>query len=361
MKISDDLENKIQHARRATANAAAKKALDGHSIEEELAQLETYDRLIKLFPSSGRRNLIAASIIGGLCVFFAGLAWAWHVPYTHISVTATTRAITFRLTEPLQFLGSWQLDGESGLSVGNFAELTLPRGFTPQVLKGRALFEVLQGQVIFSEFRLGENGVLTILREDPTLHLLASNASLRGQAQVFGQPSVVAGSMGETATLNSPTFPNTPGVVSFFDDGKPNLAVRIDVRPKDEIVLRNIKIDMLSLSRDESGTGEFVSGIESGVLTIGETSEKFELTYEDQLNIGTFKGVIKELHVGPGLLRISFDGRAGHVSIGSGGLRKNLVPTWLTYIYNQPHPGFLWGSVVFLWSVLWSARELFFK
>src|SRR5262249_16872981 len=76
MKISDRLENKLVQARRAVANAAAQKALDGLPFQDELAQLERYDKLIKLLPSSDRRNLGAASIIGGLCVFFAGLAWA---------------------------------------------------------------------------------------------------------------------------------------------------------------------------------------------------------------------------------------------------------------------------------------------
>src|SRR6516162_359551 len=80
MKVYDRLENKVVQARRAVANSAAQKALDGLPFQDELAQLERYDKLIKLLPSSDRRNLRAASIIAGLCVFFAGLAWDWHIP-----------------------------------------------------------------------------------------------------------------------------------------------------------------------------------------------------------------------------------------------------------------------------------------
>jgi hypothetical protein len=39
MRISDRLENKLVQARRAVANAAAKKALDGVSFQDELAEL----------------------------------------------------------------------------------------------------------------------------------------------------------------------------------------------------------------------------------------------------------------------------------------------------------------------------------
>src|SRR4029077_2024636 len=103
MRIFSRLEDKVVHARRAVADDAAIKVLAGQPIQEELAQLETYDRLIKLNPPSDRRNLLAASIVGSLCVILAGLAWAWHRPYVHISVTAHVRTATFRLTEPLQF------------------------------------------------------------------------------------------------------------------------------------------------------------------------------------------------------------------------------------------------------------------
>jgi hypothetical protein len=362
MKISDRLENKLVQARRAVANAAAQKALDGLPFQDELAQLERYDKLIKLLPPSDRRNLGAASIIGGLCVFFAGLAWAWHIPSAHISVTATTRVVNFRLADPLHFSGSWQLDEHTGLSLANLSELTLPPEFTPQALKGGASFEVMQGQVAVSELRLAAGGALTIFREDPTLHILALGAPLQGQVQLFGDISAVAGSMDETATPTAAHFTNVPGVVSFFEDGtKYHLAARIDLKPKNNIVLRNIKVHMLSLALDESGTGEFASGIEAGTVTIGESGDKVDLTYEDQLHIGAFTGAVKEFLIAPDLLRISFEGRAREVSVGSAGFKRNLVPTWLAYFYYQPHPGFFWGAVVFLWSALWSVRELLFK
>ncbi len=361
MKIFDRLENKLVHARRAVANAAAKKALEGVSFQDELAELERYDRLIKLLPSSERRNLRAASIIGGLCVFFAGLAWAWHIPSAHVNVTATTRVVALRLADPLQFSGSWQLDEDAGLSLANLSELRLPPEFTPHALKGPASFEVTQGRAAVSELRLAADGALAIFREE-ALHILASGAPFQGQVQLFGEIAAAAGSMDETATLNSAHFDKVPGVVSFFADGtKSNLAARIDLKPKDKIVLRNIKVDMLSLTRDESGTGEFASGIETGTVRIGESGDQVELTDEDQLHIARFTGLIKELQIGPGLLRISFEGRAREVSVGSVAFKRNLVPTWLAYFYHQPHPGFFWGAVVFLWSALWSARELFFK
>jgi hypothetical protein len=362
MRISDRLENKLAQARRAVANAAAKKALDGVSFQDELAELERYDRLIKLSPSSERRNLRAASIIGGLCVFLAGLAWAWHIPYAHVSVTATTRAATFRLADPLQFLDSWQLDEDGGLSLENLSELMLPPEFTPQALKGSASFEVTQGRAAISGLRFDADGTLRIFRDEAALHLRASGAPLQGQVQLFGEISAAAGSMDQTATLNSVHFDKVPGVVSFFADGtKSNVTATIDLKPKRKIVLRNIKVDMLSLTQDESGTGEFASGIETGTVKIGESGDQVELTDEDQLHIARFTGLIRELQIGPGLLSISFEGRAGEVSVGSAAFNRNLVPTWLTYFYHQPHPGLFWGAVVFLWSALWSARQLFFK
>jgi hypothetical protein len=234
-------------------------------------------------PASDRRNLRAALIVGGLCVFLAGLAWAWHIPYAHVNVTATTRVAVFRLADPLHFAGNWQLDEDGGLSLANFSELTLPPEFTSQALKGPTSFEVTQGRAAVSGLRFDADGALRILREEAALHILASDAPLQGQVQLFGNISAVADGVGETATAH---FDNIPGVVSFFADGtKSKLAARIDLKPKHKIVLRNIKVDMLSLSQDESGTGEFASGIETGSVTIGESGDKVELSDEDQLHI----------------------------------------------------------------------------
>ena len=364
MTLPSSLFRRLRNAHSTTAAAAAEKALAGQPVADDLARLKEYEQLIELSRRPTRTNLIAAATVGAACLLIAGFAWALHIPTTKVHATIVSDAISFRLADDWRWSGNWRLS-DGLFRIDEVGELALPPELSAQPeLRGRAWLDVERGQLALSELELGVHGTLGLLR-NPTgaIHLLAANAALRGQAQIFGTPVLSAGEMpSQPAGLRTPNW-EIPGIIGFYDSGQRSIPARIELSAKDSIVWRNIPIERLSFAQ-EAGTGEgptFISGIRSGPLTVSETDEKFTLREKDHLSLDLASGIIQELELGSDALRISFEARARRVSSGVTGFEANLAPTWLSYIYHRERLGFFWGFVGVLWGVLWSARQLLFK
>ena len=362
MRFPGDLSRRLDRSHAAAAKAAAEKALAGESIADDLIRLKEYEALIELSRTPKRNSLIAAAILGTACVLLAGLAWAMRIPSTNLHVTVVTDALTLGLTEPWQWTGHWQLGDVVRLD--EMSELTLPPELSlAPTLKGRAWLDIENGSVTLSELEL-EPEARSPSYTSAAIYILSLNSPLRGQLQISGNPTVSAGDAPSQPTDLRAAHFDVPGMLSFYDDGHPRIPARIRLSARDKITLRNIRINKLSFFREESGADAgsfFISGIESGTVTVGDTGEKIALNEKDQLYLESPIGIIQELELGPDTLRLSFKGRAKKASFGVTGFEENLVPTWLSYLYHQERLGFLWGAVAFLWGVLWSARELLLK
>jgi hypothetical protein len=365
VRLSSDIILRLRQQYTAAARVAAEKALAGAPIADDLTRLKDYETLLALSRASERNNFIAAAAVGAACVLIAGLAWGLRIPSTKVHATVVADTVTFRPAGSWSWTGNWQL-GDGPFRLDELSELTLPSELSSKPkLTERAWLDVEKGSVTLSELELGAGGTVTFFRSPPSvLQILSLNAPFRGQAQVSGTPVVSAGDANfRSAESETPRF-EIPGFTSFYDAGRPGIPARIRFNAKDKITWWNIPVERLSFAREGSGgVGGpfFVSGIESGTITIGDTAEKVVLKGQDQLILESPSGVIRELELGPDSLRISFEGHAKKVSVGVTGFEENLVPTWLSYVYHQERLGFFWGAVVCLWGALWSTRQLLFK
>lgn len=365
MRFPVDLDRRLNRLHATAAKTAAEKALAGESIADDLIRLKQYEALLDSSRAPKRHRLVAAAIVATVCLLLAGLAWAVRIPNTNLHVAVVTDAVSFGLTEPWHWTGHWQLS-DSVFRLDEMSELTLPPELSsvPQ-LTGRAWLDIENGLVALSDLELGSRGTFTFLSNpSATIYILSLNASLRGQLQISSNPAVSAGDEPSRQTALRTSHFEVPGTISFYDDGHPRIPARIRLGTKDKITWRNIPVNKLSFSRGDGSADEgsfFISGIQSGTVTLGDTGEKVALQEKDQLYLESPTGLIQELELGPDALRLSFKGRTKKASIGVTGFEENLTPTWLSYLYHQERLGFLWGAVAFLWGVLWSTRELLLK
>src|SRR5262249_438724 len=193
MTLPARLARRLRQAHSAAAAAATEKALTGQPIADDLARVKEYEQLIELSRRPTRTNLIAATVVGAAGLLVAGFAWAWHVPTTKVHGTLVADAVSFRLADAWRWSGDWRL-GDGLFRIDEIGELTLPPELlaAPE-LKGRAWLDVERGQLALSEFELGAQGTLTVLRNPSgTIHLVLMNAVLRGQAQISGTPVLSA-------------------------------------------------------------------------------------------------------------------------------------------------------------------------
>jgi hypothetical protein len=288
------------------------------------------------------------------------------IPTVNIDGSVKTDTVTFQLAGDWQTNEPWRL-GTSPFRIEEFSEIGLPPELSPDNhLELRAWLDVEKARVTMSNFELSKGGRLSIFRVSPAaVSLLSGGAPFRGRAHLLDEATMLGGDGGSLRQRFSKSVQfAVPAAIPFFSDGKSNIPAQLRFGTADRIVFRDIPVRALSFSREGIGNltlPVFISGITSGSITIGETNEKITLGDAERLSLGPMDGFIHELEIGPRFLRLSFHGKSSAVSIGSGVFEQNLVPTWVSYLYHQQQLGFFWGAVVFLWSMLWSARQILFK
>lgn len=362
-----ELIQRLKNARKAAFVTAAEKALSGEGVEHEIARLKEYESLIELSQKSNWPTTIAAMVVGAFCLIVAGLAWTLHVPNTKVRLTVVSDVVSFRPANPWRWTGSWRLK-EAPFRLDELSELSLPPEFSQQSeIKGRSWLDIDKGKITLSAIELGAHGSFSIWHGTSSVtNLVSLDASLRGEIQVTGTPTVSAGDAPSHATATWSARLKAPVVVLFQDVGRaaPAIPARLRFSPDEKIIWRNISVRRLSFSRETSGIAtlpQFISGIKSGSITLTETSETLPLREQESLRLDSPEGIIQEFEIGPDTLRIVFEGKVRKISRGSVGFEEELTPTWLSYIYHQERLKFFWGAAIFLWGLLWSGRQLLLK
>lgn len=356
----------LRSAKANTARIAAEKALTQEPIAEDVARLKDYDALIDTLHGISNLNSTASVVIGLVCLVVASLLWMMRISSVNVHATVETGSITFQLANNWQSQDVWEL-GTGPIRLEGLGEINLPPEFSPLVtLQGHAWLDVDKAQVTLSNLELLTANKLSAFRSSPaTVYLLSTGSQLRGQLHVRGLAAVHGGDdvHSQSSISKSINF-EVPVTFPFYGDGEGAVPAQLRFGVKDKIILRDIRFKSLSFSREESGASDppiFISDVSAGTITIGETGEKIILSEADRVRFGPIEGTITKLEIGPTSLLLSFEGRSQLVSIGAAGFEENKVPTWLSYLYHQERLSFFWGSILFLWSVLWSARQLLVK
>jgi hypothetical protein len=100
---------------------------------------------------------------------------------------------------------------------------------------------------------------------------------------------------------------------------------------------------------DHPGAVRSQSTVISGKLSFEEFRDKFvSLRDGEPLNLGGASGRIRQLRFDGQTISCEFDGAAQELSIGEGGRRQNLMPTWLEWIRQQDALLQFWAASAYL-------------
>jgi hypothetical protein len=366
MTVKNQQIKSLRSERERTLNATMEKALTGEPISAEVDRLEGYDKLIALCTDTPRKHWLPALLIGATCTIAVGVLLMIRVSSVSVHASIKSDSLMFELARDWQTRDTWRV-GTTAVRLDGFTEIKLPPEFAPvSSLRDQAWLDVDKAKISVSNVLFKAGSRVSLLQASPSaVHLLSVGAPFRGQIHALAT-SVVQGGGGIASHMEiSKSLQFTvPATFPFFSQGGGVVPAQVRFSPAEKIILRDIPIQALSFSREEAGSAVppiYVSGIASGTLTIGETGEKVTLDASTQLQLEPLTGLIRELEIGPETFRLSFEGKAKKVSIGTAGFQQDLVPSCLSYLFHQERLSFFWGSIVFLWSTLWSARQLLFK
>ena len=367
MNNQADLRRKLNAARQQVAAHAAEELASGKNVDEDLARLEVYDKVVRALPSSKFHDLYPATLIAICCLLAASIAWTIHVPNTRIHLQVNSTSLTVALAAPINWSDRWHL-GNSGIRLNGFSSFELPPELhTADPLPPGASLMITGGTITITGIDVDQNASLFILEnQSGDVDIETTKQAFNGQLDISGQPTITARSGGNSPiTLPSAMF-DPPGTVSFHREGGGSIIpAQLETRVSEKLRLPRLQVRNLSLFTETTGEKQepaFVSTITAGRLILADTGATVDLKSGDPLYLEDANGLASVIEIGPTGIDTLFDGkvkRVKRVGIGTGDFEQNLTPTILEYVYHRQKLSFFWGAVTFLWGFGWSVRKLF--
>jgi hypothetical protein len=355
-------ERALREKRDEIQDSALKKALAGEAFSENIERLKDHDALLERVDQSKSKPWTSILFIAAACIALAGLGWLIPIHKVNLHVSLRTDAMTFELAKDWSSNDAWRMQPGS-FRLDGFEEIQLPPELAPlNKLDGRAWLDLDKGVVTVVNFQVSKGARLSVLASEQAIYLLSAGAPLRGQAYTSGETWIRGGdAAAHDIKMSQPIAFDVPATFSFYDRSAATIPAQLIVTPRQRIVLRDIPIQSLSFSREETSTAAptFVSGISSGTVVIGETGEKIVLSEATRLHLGSPDGAISKLEIRPGSLLLTFEGTASSVSVGTAGFDQSKIPSVLGYLYHQEHLTLFAGAIAFLWSMFWGIKQRF--
>jgi hypothetical protein len=166
--------------------------------------------------------------------------------------------------------------------------------------------------------------------------------------------------------------PRGETLVFRSDEGRAE-AIRLDVAvpSRDDMVLRHLTVADVRFGREVQllpGEPVVLSTIQSGTLRLPELDRSVPLEAGVGLQLDGLDGYVGEIRLSAGreVIGITFQGqvdRATLLSPGSGGrfddgLRRDLTPSLLTYLYQNQSLALVLAAVSAVWAALFYLRRL---
>jgi hypothetical protein len=236
------------------------------------------------------------------------------IPAVNVRAKIETDSVTFQLARNWQSSVIWRL-GAQPLRLDGMTEILLPPEFAPESkLDMGAWLDLDKAEVALSNVEFWRAAKLSAVKTlSSMVYVLSRDAPLRGQIHVKGQSLVRGGDKRASPTNISTSLSfDVPTTFSFYSEGADASPAQLRFNVKEKITLRDIPIDSLSFSREESGATQppvFVSGISSGVLVIGETGERITFSGADHVSFGSLEGSIVELEIDANVIRVAFEAK----------------------------------------------------
>ena len=337
---------------------------DEFDFQEELRDIESYDKLIK-YATPSYRSALVASAVALLCVTIVGIAWTWPISNSELIVSLEAEAVELRLAN------SWEWRNlpakQSALRLEQMSRVEVPTQAAgrvpPTILKGSPWLDLQKGLISINGLTIEQEAVIRIHRaDDGFVYVHTLGAPMSGHVSVLGDAlEIEAGDDRIAQQIDYAVNRPVPESLVFASEGVGMIPAVLRMRPSEPLVLANLDVNRMTFARQVSerpGDTEFACMIKSGTVHFNDIDQISSLENGDCLSMRGAFGHVVEITVSDKIL-MKFEGTAEQVEIGPEGFQRDITPTYLEWLYHNQRLSFLWGVVVFLWGMLWSLRKVF--
>lgn len=364
--MSDELRAALTSQRDEKVAGVARRLLGGATpgdLQQDLAEIDTYSKLLNTLPPKRPHTKIAAAIVAVVCIAAAGILWSAQVPRTSISMAAQTDTVRLSLAKP------WHVENTFHSSSVHFERLSSIQAPNLQLdidERSPDAWFILSGTSIeVQSLDIGSGARLEIDSEPGQLNLYSSDARLSGKLTVLGNVTVTAGPRAGETTVNGSYQLDVPETLEFAVLVPQRVASQLSIHGPRPWTLGRLASTELDFQREEvRGAGDrlLTSGLQSGTLRFDDTPRPpVDLREGDVVGIRPTDSAVLLARGADDGIHVTLSGLVSSVSVGDSTSQRNLAPSYLEYLYGKKSLGFFWSAIVFLWGMIWSVRNTVFR
>jgi len=357
LKKRDELIEKL--ARKALADESG----DPVDLKSDISAITSYNTLLSEFKASLTPQWVWPALLTSVCLAIIGMLWSIPVSHTDVAATLDTNCLRATLAE------DWTVDNVFRAPLMHFERLSTIKapnlGISVDKDSGDAWLELQGGQVALQSLEAKRSSFIEILSGDKEVDFFVSRGSIAGKITILGKVMVSLGpKLSEVSAPNSYDF-EIPETIEFTVDDPGGVPTEISVHSPVGWSLSRPRVSDASFVREEvSGAAQhtLTSGIRAGSIRFNDASwPVLELHEGDLLKVNRTNWSRFDVRGDGNLMHVTLNGRVGSVTVGDSATKKEMVPSYLEYLYNRKSLTFFWSAIVFLWGLIWRICKTLFE
>ena len=350
--MTSHFSKQFQAERTRRFDEVARKLLENQDVEAGKNYLEWVDTSAELLaPAQQASRRKWSLVVLAICVVLVGLAWTLRISFTHVALDVTTGNVMLTLSK--EWTSDQQFTAEK-VFIDHLAAIEAP-GLTLPAGEQSGWIELIGKGIVLEKFTLAAGAEIELsVRKNQEVQLFVKRSDVTGTLQV--QEAKLTMSNGENREIP----PGIPETITFKTIPAGAAPIQLKLVTQENWRLRGLRTQALGFVEEyPAGTGNFVSVIQSGKITLRETELTKELHAAEYLTLQQPESQQLELANAENGIKVVFEGAAAKILTGSQDFKENLTPTWFEYLARQQRVSMFWGAVVFLSGLAWKIRETF--
>jgi hypothetical protein len=355
------LREKLGRKVELAVKQALAEAGDSPGLKTVLDDLENYSKLLAATEPSWTRDFVAALAVVIVCVAVAGVLWSCRVERTNVSLTVETDSLHATLAK------KWDFEEPLRGQAMHFADLSTvhnPKlGLTIDSADGDVWFRLDGGNIVLQSLQVGQNANLDLFSDKSELGLSIGGAPLRGAVLVTGKGKLTGGTRGLTSIQKSYDLV-VPEALEFVAQNSRAWTSDLTIHSPGGWSLGVVPCSDLSFASELRSIAErrIASGIRSGKVQLNDTARPITELFENQLlSVSRANEARIQIRSDHDAMHVTVNGLVSHVMLGDDGVRRELAPSYLEFLYNRKSWLLFCTAVSAGWGLLWGIRKTIFR
>ena len=327
-----------------------KHHLEWIQVASQLISINTY----------ANRNYYIPALITLAVILIVGLFWTFHLQSTDITIDLVCQEFEINIDK------DWS--SSNVLSSSDIFIKSLSRFYNnaintdiDYVFNQPSDIHILGNKIKLSKLFFSNRSNITFSNNNYLLKMYVKNGIITGNL-FFHDGGIIKKRNTIIKKIDKPFKQRRPNSLIFETDKSKELPIECLFRYDEKWRFESIDIKKLSFLKERPpNSGKFESTIITGNIKVMQNNSSYNISNLDYLTINKiFETKRFSIIHAVNEIRIIFEGKVSGITIGPKKFQQNIMPSYLSYFYNQQKRSIFWVSLIIVIGFIFNHKEYFF-